>query len=200
MFFARPADTVAGDLLGCSLVRILDDGTRIAGRIVETEAYLGAEDQASHARNNRRTPRTEPMFGPPGLSYIYFTYGMHFCMNVSCTAVDDPSAVLIRALEPLEGQAAMRTLRGPLHKDRDLCRGPARLCQALAIGPTLNAHNTLKSKTLWFESGVRKPGEQVGTSPRIGLGDKADEGGWTYRPLRFFIAGSPFVSGPSKVK
>ena len=103
-FFARDGDTVARDLLGCLLVRILDDvrgGTRVTGRIVETEAYLGPEDQASHARNNRRTPRNEPMYGPPGLSYVYFTYGMHFCMNVSCKAKTTPppssSALLSRS-------------------------------------------------------------------------------------------------------
>lgn len=197
-FFAREADEVARDLLGCSLVRVLDDGTRLAGRIVETEAYMGVHDQASHARNNRRTARTEPMYGPPGLSYVYFTYGMHFCMNVSCKAKDDPAAVLIRALEPLEGLDSIRRLRGPLHKDRELCRGPARLCQALAIGPTLNAIDTLTSEVMWFEKGrggMLKTGEKAASSPRIGLGDKGD---WTHRPLRYFIAGSPFVSGSSK--
>lgn len=194
-FFARDADTVARDLLGCLLVRILDNvrgGTRVTGRIVETEAYLGPEDQASHARNNRRTPRNEPMYGPPGLSYVYFTYGMHFCMNVSCKAQDHPAAVLIRALEPIDALDAMRALRGPAHKDHDLCRGPARLCQALAIGPEQNALDTLTSKTLWFEKGKLRAGEKVVTTPRIGLGDKGD---WTHRHLRFVIAGSMFASG-----
>lgn len=196
-FFAREADDVARALIGTTLVRELD-GTRLAGRIVETEAYMGAHDQASHARgegSGRRTPRTEPMYGPPGLSYIYFTYGMHYCMNVSCKAINDPAAVLIRALEPLEGLAQVRKLRGPAHKDRDLCRGPARLCQALAIGPTLNALDTLTSDLLWFEKPTGTPIQpaQIATSPRIGLGDKGD---WTLRPLRFFVKGSPYVSGP----
>jgi DNA-3-methyladenine glycosylase len=197
-FFAREADIVARDLLGCLLVR-MHEGTRVAGRIVETEAYMGVHDQASHARNNRRTPRTEPMYGPPGLSYVYFTYGMHFCMNVSCKAKDDPAAVLIRALEPIEGLDTMRAARGPHHKDRELCRGPARLCQALAIGPAQNALDTLTSDTIWFEKGKLRSSEKVATSARIGLGEKADEGGWTQRPLRFFIADSPFVSGRAKV-
>lgn len=192
LFFAHDADEVARALLGCSLVRILDDGTRLAGRIVETEAYLGAIDQASHARNNRRTARTEPMFGPPGLSYVYFTYGMHFCMNVSCKAKDNPAAVLLRALEPTEGLQTMRKLRGPAHKDRELCRGPARLCKALAIGPAQNALDTTTSDTIWFERGRLKATEEIAATPRIGLGDKGD---WTHTPLRFLIRGSPYVSG-----
>ncbi|MBY0308484.1 MAG: DNA-3-methyladenine glycosylase [Phycisphaerales bacterium] len=203
-FFARDADAVARDLLGCTLVRI-HNGRRIAGRIVETEAYMGAADQASHARNNRRTLRTEPMFGPPGLSYVYFTYGMHFCMNVSCKAADDPAAVLLRALQPLEGIDDMRTLRAAKVKDIDLCRGPARLCRALAIGPELNGIDTLTSNELWFEQpaggGSRLgKGESVATSARIGLGSKADEGGWTHKPLRFFLKGSAFVSGRTTPK
>ena len=193
-FFTHEAEDVARALLGCTLVRVLD-GQRIAGRIVETEAYTGAADQASHARNNRRTPRTEPMFGPPGLSYVYFTYGMHFCMNVSCKAKDDPAAVLIRALEPTEGLDAMRKLRGGGHKDRDLCRGPARLCQALAIGPTLNALDTTTSDLIWFEKGKLRASEEIAATPRIGLGDKGD---WTHRLLRFLIEDSPYVSGSSQ--
>lgn len=198
-FFARDADEVARDLLGCLLVRIYK-GERIAGRIVETEAYLGPEDRASHAVDNRRTPRTEPMFGPPGLSYVYFTYGMHYCMNVSCKAKDDPKAVLLRALEPTEGLDAMRSLRGGAgkHKDLDLCRGPARLCEALAIDPDLNAIDTTTSAILWFErpaEAALRLGEAIAATPRIGLGSKADEGGWTHKPLRFLIAGSAFVSG-----
>lgn len=195
-FFAREADAVARDLLGCLLVRSVM-GVRVAGRIVETEAYLGAHDQASHARNNRRTARNEPMFGPPGLSYVYFTYGMHFCMNVSCKAVDEPAAVLIRALEPLDGLEAMRAHRGGAHNDRDLCRGPARLCRALAIGPKQNALDTLSSAEIWFEQGDAPVARSlIARSPRIGLGDK---GAWTTRPLRFSIRGSAFVSGPTTV-
>ena len=196
-FFAREADEVARALLGCTLVRILDDGTRLAGRIVEAEAYMGAHDLASHARNNRRTPRTEPMFGPPGLSYIYFTYGMHHCFNVSCKAEHDPAAVLIRALEPTDGLEAMRRHRGPAHPDRDLCRGPGRLCQALAIGPPLNALDMTTSETLWIEGGndqrlLLKSGERAVRSGRIGMGD---HGIWTTRQLRFYLRGSSFVSG-----
>jgi DNA-3-methyladenine glycosylase len=189
-FFAHDADEVARALLGCTLVRILE-GRRIAGRIVECEAYMGAVDQASHARNNRRTARTEPMFGPPGRSYVYFTYGMHFCMNVSCKAKDDPQAVLIRALEPTEGLDLMRKHRGSAHPDIDLCRGPARLCRALAIGPPQNALDTPDSPELWFEKGRLKADEKVIASPRIGLGDKGD---WTDKLLRFSIKGSKFVS------
>ncbi len=194
-FFAREADEVARALVGCTLVRAID-GERLAGRIVETEAYMGAADRASHAFGNRRTLRTEPMFGPPGLSYVYFTYGMHFCMNVSCRAINDPSAVLLRALEPLEGLDLMRRARGAGVADRDLCRGPARLCSALAIDASLNAVDTLTSPLLWFEQGNGRAGSspRVTAAPRIGLGSKAEPDGWIGRHLRFCAEGSAFVS------
>ncbi|MDP1663454.1 MAG: DNA-3-methyladenine glycosylase [Phycisphaerales bacterium] len=194
-FFAREADVVARALVGCTLVRVLD-GVRLAGRIVETEAYMGAADRASHAFGNRRTPRTEPMFGPPGLSYVYFTYGMHFCMNVSCRATGDPSAVLLRALEPTEGLDLMRRVRGAAVANRDLCRGPARLCKALAIDASMNAVDTLSSSLLWFEEKHEQPASaaRVTASPRVGLGSKAEPDGWISRHLRFCAEGSAFVS------
>src|SRR5262249_30706689 len=109
--YARPAEELARALLGTTLVRVLDDGTRLAGRIVETEAYLGVEDRAAHSFGGRRTPRNEPMYGKPGMSYIYFTYGMHHCFNIVCGEVDEPVAVLLRGIEPTEGLEVMRRLR-----------------------------------------------------------------------------------------
>ncbi|MBX9736552.1 MAG: DNA-3-methyladenine glycosylase, partial [Phycisphaerales bacterium] len=147
-FFAIPASELAVTLVGCSLVRVLNDGSRLSGVIVETEAYIGPEDQASHAKGGRRTARNEPMWATPGTSYVYFTYGMHFCMNISANRADHPGAVLIRAIEPREGLQRMRELRSGSRQRRvgakpmrnvDLCRGPARLCQALAIDRALTS-------------------------------------------------------------
>jgi DNA-3-methyladenine glycosylase len=197
-FFARPADQLARALLGSRLVRTLPTGERIAGIIVETEAYLAPEDRASHAYKNRRTPRNEPMFMAPGTSYVYFTYGMHFCMNVSALALDKPHAVLIRALEPVEGLHLMRIHRAGSKnpqtlKERDLCSGPAKLCKALAIDRALTAIDMCSSDTLAIETGKKISDELIVASPRIGIANAAE---WTSRPLRFSIRGNPHVSVP----
>ncbi|MCC6227892.1 MAG: DNA-3-methyladenine glycosylase [Phycisphaerales bacterium] len=188
-FFAIPAAELAPALLGMRLVRILENGTRLSGRIVETEAYVGVKDRASHAFNSRRTPRNEPMYACPGTAYVYFTYGMHWCFNVVCAAIDIPEAVLIRAVQPYEGLDEMRTLRGGV-RDLDLCRGPARLCKALAIDSALNSADLTNSELLWIESGQRPT--KIAQTPRIGV---ANAGPWARRRLRFFEVGSPFVSG-----
>lgn len=195
-FFARSALRVARSLLGCTLVRVLPSGERLSGRIVETEAYLGVKDRAAHSFGGRRTARTEPMFGPPGLAYVYYIYGMHWCMNVSCKAEGIPEAVLIRALEPLEGTDRMRELRGTRAggkrvKPVDLCRGPARLCKAMGIDGRLSGDDTCTSGELWLESGGLRPGEAVARSARVGV---AYAGEWAARPYRFFIPTSEFVS------
>lgn len=201
---------VARDLLGKRLVRVLDDGTRLAGIIVEVEAYRGVPDAASHAFGGRRTPRNEVMYGPAGVAYVYFTYGMHHCMNVVCGRVGDPLAVLIRALEPTEGLGKMRELRsagaggpgpgsrrpGTGHRaDTKLCSGPGKLCQALAIGRSLNGASLLGDSPLLIESSRGRPivDELILTTPRIGIGYAGD---WTARPLRWCIRGNPHVSGP----
>ena len=106
-FYSTDSATLAQALIGRVLVRALEDGTRLAGVIVETEAYLGVEDRAAHAFGGRRTARNESMYGPPGTAYVYFTYGMHFCFNVVCGRRDEPVAVLIRALQPIEGMDRM---------------------------------------------------------------------------------------------
>ena len=187
-FYARSALQVAPDLLGCLVVRAWR-GKRLAGRIVEVEAYLGREDAASHAHRGP-TPRSRVMFGPAGIAYVYLIYGVHHCLNVVTGAEGEGQAVLIRALEPVSGVEAMRAWRGQ-DAVRNLTNGPGKLCQALAIDKGLNAHDLTAGSTLWFESG-RPPDEAICTSPRIGVrGDEqALRAAW-----RFFLAGSMFVSG-----
>ncbi|CAN5842793.1 DNA-3-methyladenine glycosylase [soil metagenome] len=195
---------MARRLLGCVLVRIMPDGTRLAGEIVETEAYIGPEDRASHAQGGRRTPRNEPMWSLPGTSYVYFTYGMHYCMNVACYRVDHPAAVLLRALRPLEGLKTMALHRaGGAAKQaaaipaRDLCRGPARLCQALAIARAETGTDTVTSDALFFERPPRPRRLAILTTPRIGVLSAGPQ--WSAAPLRFVIQGSPWASGVARL-
>jgi DNA-3-methyladenine glycosylase len=209
-FYARDPVTLARAVLGQRLVRVLEDGTRLAGIIVEAEAYLGVEDMAAHTYRGRRTARNEAMYGPGGTAYVYFTYGMHYCFNVVAGRAGEPVAVLVRALEPVEGVEAMRKLRtrtrtgrtrksGPADSshDRDLCRGPARLCQALAIDRLLNAIDLTRDSRLFIErDSPGLPDERIAVSPRIGV-DYA--GHWAGRPLRFFIRGNRFLSGPARL-
>jgi DNA-3-methyladenine glycosylase len=160
---------------------------------VETEAYGGPADRASHARAGL-TRRTAPMHGPVGHAYVYLVYGMHYCLNVVARA--EPAAagaVLIRALEPVEGVELMRARRG-LTKDPDrrLCSGPARLCQALAIDRTFDAHDLTAGAGLWLAAGGLEPGESVAAGPRIEVAYARD--GWADRPWRFWLAGNPSVS------
>jgi len=197
-FFSTDPGSLAQALLGQRLVRVLDDGTRMAGIIVEAEAYLGAEDRAAHTFGGRRTALNESMYARPGTCYVYFTYGMHHCMNIVCGRVDEPVAVLLRAIEPTEGLGAMRERRGALvaPPDRDLCRGPGRLCRALAIDRSLDGIDLVADGRLFLERarrGTLGP-EQVGRGPRIGVGYA---GAWAAEPLRWFVRGSPFVSGPA---
>ncbi|MGH7130773.1 MAG: DNA-3-methyladenine glycosylase [Phycisphaerales bacterium] len=197
-FFARDSAALAERLIGTLLVRTLDSGERLVTRIVETEAYLGVEDAASHAFGGRRTARTEPMYGPPGTVYVYFTYGMHYCFNIVCGRVGLPPAVLIRAAEPLEGLDTMRRLRGerpksPRHiPDHDLCRGPARLAVAMAIGPELNAADIAGDSHLSLIP-ARPPRDwRIVAAPRIGIARVPEP--WRTRPLRWLAAGHPCVS------
>jgi len=184
-FYARPTDVVARRLLGHLLVSTIG-GRRTAGRIVETEAYLGPHDPASHAFGGRRTARTEGMYGPPGTAYIYFTYGMHWCLNAVTRREGYPAAVLIRALEPVAGLETMRRRRGKV-PDRTLCAGPARLCQALGITGEQNGVVLQRGslRILWMN--VAR-GARIARTPRIGLTRAVD---W---PLRFHFADSPWTS------
>lgn len=195
-FFARDADALARALLGRHLVRVLGDGARLAGRIVETEAYLGVPDRAAHSYGGRRTPRNAAMWGPPGHAYVYFIYGLHHCMNVVAARAGQPAAVLIRALEPLEGLDYMRAHRagripaGRL-RDTDLCSGPAKLAQALRLDRTLDGTDLVAGEVLFLEQGARVAPREIVATPRIGV---AYAGEWAAAPLRFFVAGNPHVS------
>jgi len=193
---------LARRLLGSVLVRVLDDGTVLAGRIVETEAYCGEIDEASHAYKRRRTARNEAMYSAPGTAYVYFTYGMHFCMNVVCGREGQPLAVLLRALEPLAGIEAMRQRRS-VHPgksaravrppaDRHITSGPARLCQAMHIDRALNGEDLVRSQRLYIAeyAGPRHAGRVV-RGPRIGIGYAGE---WVDRPLRFYFEESEHVS------
>jgi DNA-3-methyladenine glycosylase len=180
---------VAPDLLGRLLVRRLPDVT-LVGRIVECEAYQ-EDDPASHSFRGL-TSRTEVMFGPPGRLYVYFTYGMHYCMNVVTGAEGEGSAVLLRAVEPLEGLDWMRARRG-VEGVRALCRGPARLTQAYGVGRAENGVDLVDGRDLLIAAGRAVAPDLVGAGPRIGIRLATD------RPWRFFELGSPFVSSPQKV-
>ena len=183
-FYSRPTLTVARELLGCLLCRRESDGTFTAGRIVETEAYIGETDPACHAAAGR-TPRTRVLYGPPGRSYVYFTYGMHYCFNVVAEPEGKPAAVLVRALHPEAGLKRMQRRR----RGREgflLTQGPARLCEALGIDLDLN-DVSLAGPVLTIRTDGTMP-DRVVTGPRIGIRVATD------RPWRFWVEGNPFVS------
>ena len=189
-WYAGAVLEVARRLLGKVVAHRTPEGLT-AGVIVEVEAYGGADDPASHAYAGQ-TARNGVMFGPPGRAYVYFTYGMHCCLNVVTGAQGSASAVLLRALEPLAGIELMRARRGAHIRDRDLCRGPGRLCQALGVSLAQNGAD-LRSSDLWIaeapERAEQETGMGIATSPRIGIARAAD------RPWRLYLAGSPYVSG-----
>jgi len=183
-FFVRDTGAVARDLLGKRL-RSTVEGRRTEGMIVEVEAYLGPEDPASHAAERiGRTARNEAMFGPGGTAYVYLIYGMHRCMNVVTGREGDPTAILIRALEPLDGLETMRERRGGRP---ELTPGPGRLGQALAIDRSLSGHD-LTREPLRLLPGWDVPEPMIEVGPRIGVTRAVD------RPLRFWIAGNRWVS------
>ena len=185
-FYDRPTELVARDLLGAILECRSPDGTA-SGRIVETEAYLGEHDLACHAAAGR-TARTDPLYGAPGAAYVYFIYGMYWCFNAVTRAEGEPSAVLVRALEPLDGIDSMRKRRRlRANRDVDLTNGPGKLCQALGIDGTYN-RLPLDRPPLTIRRGQDVPREAVTVTARIGISRSAD---W---PLRWFITDSPFVS------
>jgi DNA-3-methyladenine glycosylase len=180
-FYARSVLEVAPDLLGRRLVRVLD-GVRLAGYIVETEAYNGADDLACHARSGR-TRRNAVMFGPPGRAYVYFTYGLHWMLNCVAHPEGDPAAVLIRAILPSEGLAIIASRRAgrPRQQWTD---GPAKLCQALAIDGSFNSADLTDTHSgLWIEPGYALPAEAVRSGPRVGI-DYAGEP-WVSMPWRY---------------
>lgn len=185
-FYARPAREVAPDLIG-KLLRSTLDGVEVVGRIVETEAYTGPDDPASHAAERiGRTGRNEAMYGLPGTAYVFLSYGIHWCLNTVTDRPDYPAAVLIRALEPVFNLEAMRERRGT--PDRDLARGPGRLTQALGITGALDRH-PLQVPPLTLHDAPAVDPRAIRTGPRIGISRAAE---W---PLRFTLDGSRWVSG-----
>jgi DNA-3-methyladenine glycosylase len=165
-FFARPSKVVAPELLGSVLARRLETGEVLRVRIVETEAYE-QDDPASHAYRGR-TPRNDVMFGPAGHLYVYFTYGMHHCMNVVTGTDGDGSAALLRAAQPIEGIESMGRARGT-DRIRDLCRGPARLTQALAVDRSLDGADLVGGRAIWIEQGQETTVADVRSGVRIGI-------------------------------
>ncbi len=180
-FYNRPTLTVARELIGARLVRILD-GVKLVGIITETEAYIGEEDLGCHAKAGR-TPRTQVMYGPPGHAYVYFTYGNHWMLNAVTEKEGFPAAVLIRAIFPVEGIEVMSARRS----GRDTY-GPGKLCQAMGIGRAENnADLTDGNSSLWIEKGVEIPDADVLTGPRVGLYTVPEP--WKSKPWRFMVRG-----------
>jgi DNA-3-methyladenine glycosylase len=178
-FFDRDTVAVARDLLGKVLVREVE-GKRLWGRLVEVEAYLGPDDLAAHSSGGRRSPRNEVMYGPPGHAYVYFTYGMHHCLNFVTREAGVPQAVLVRALEPGPGVGR--------------CGGPGLVCRALGIDRNLNGAALVPPSIYVLNDDA--PSRRVYATPRIGIGD---QGEWTDRPLRF-CWDSPYLSRPISKK
>jgi DNA-3-methyladenine glycosylase len=180
-FYNRPTLTVARELIGARLVRILD-GVQLVGLITETEAYIGEDDLACHAKAGL-TRRTAPMYGPPGHAYVYFTYGHHWMLNTVTEQEGFPAAVLIRAIWPVEGAEVMSARRS----GRDTF-GPGKLCQALGIDKVLNTIDlTEPTSGLWIEAGNFIPNSSVTIGPRVGLNNTPEP--WLSKPWRFLIKG-----------
>ena len=181
--------TVTRELLGKLLVAPAEDGTRVSGIIVEAESYRGPEDRASHAYNGRRTNRTETMYQIGGTAYVYFVYGMYYQFNVVTNVREIPHAVLIRALQPVEGIEVMRQRRKG-QPDHNLTNGPGKLCIALGIDRQLDRADLLGNQ-VWIEEGEKVSSRSIASGPRIGI-DYAEE--WIDKPWRFWIRNNSFVS------
>jgi DNA-3-methyladenine glycosylase len=194
-FYDRPTEQVARDLLG-RILECTDGGVRCRGRIVETEAYLGEHDAACHASIGR-TPRTEVLYWSPGTAYVYLIYGMYWCANAVTRREGLPSAVLLRAVEPLEGIEAMRARRRHVSRDIDLTSGPGRLCQAMGI--TGSHHGTTLFRTPFrILEGAPVARREIAVTPRIGMGPNArDAADW---PMRFLVRGNPYVSARAETR
>lgn len=167
-----------------------------AGCIVEVEAYRGPADRAAHSAGGRRTPRNEVMWGPAGRAYVYFVYGMHWCLNVVAGRAGCPEAVLLRGMEPLEGLELMRRRRGPRVRDALLLRGPANLCKALGIDGSLNGA-AFDAGPLRLLDAPAVPLSRLGRSPRIGVAYAGED---AQLPWRLYLKGSPGVSGPAVLR
>ncbi len=195
-FYLRDTKKVAKELLGKTLVHVTKHGQRVSGRIVETEAYLGVIDLAAHTFGGRKTPRTQTMFMRGGHAYVYLIYGLHSCFNVVTREQGTPEAVLVRAIEPIDGIELMRKRRTAAKKDTDLTSGPGKLCDALGIDRTCDAFELTDSPLFIEDAPLIKP-SQIIASPRIGV-DYAKHA--TLWPLRFSLKNNAFVSKPQPWK
>jgi DNA-3-methyladenine glycosylase len=189
-FYTRPnVLALARELLGKLLVVPTQDGRRVSGIIVETEAYRGPRDRASHAYGGRRTSRTETMYQMGGTAYVYFVYGMYYQFNVVTNVEDIPHAVLVRALEPVEGIEIIKRRRR-VQPDHNLTNGPGKLCIALGIDGKLDRADLLGDR-VWLEDAEKTPRSRIVSGPRIGI-DYAAE--WVDKPWRFWLKDNPYVS------
>ncbi|KAM5152054.1 DNA-3-methyladenine glycosylase isoform 1-T3 [Mantella aurantiaca] len=194
-YYEKTCVDLAKSFLGQILVRKLPDGSELRGRIVETESYLGGEDEASHSRGGKRTERNIAMYMKPGTIYVYQIYGVYFCMNISSKG--DGAAVLLRSLEPIAGLDEMRNLRRSRRnaskslKDKELCNGPSKLCQALDINKSFDRRDLASDQSAWLEAGSEVAEEEIVSCARIGIGYAGE---WTHKPLRFYIKGNQYVS------
>ncbi len=191
-FYRRDPRVVARALLGQRLVHV-SEGQRVAGLIVETEAYLGQRDKAAHTFGGRRTLRTATMFGDGGTAYVYLNYGLHHLLNLVVGPVDTPQAVLIRAVEPTEGLEVMHRRRPAARRLTDLCSGPGKVGAAFNLDRSHDAIDTVTSDMLFVERTRNRalPTRDIVTTTRVGV-DYADE--WAAAPLRYYIRGNPHVS------
>ena len=191
-FFRRDPVALARSLLGQRLVRVLG-GQRLAGLIVETEAYLGIPDAAAHTYKGRHTIRNQTMWGDGGHCYVYFTYGMHHCANVVAQYRGEPVAALLRAIEPTEGLKLMYKRRHSALRDTDLCSGPAKLCAALGLDRRHSGVDLCRDKHLFIEQVRRRAfgSDKIAATPRIGVRYAKQ---WADKPLRFTLKDSPYVS------
>lgn len=189
-FYARPPVEVAVELLNKVLVVSRPGEPDRAGRIVEVEAYGADDDPASHG-HRRRTPRNDTMFGPAGRLYVYFTYGMHFCTNISCGRDGVAAAVLLRGLEPIEGLDAMRLDRAGCQRDRDLCAGPGRLSRALGLDRSYDGADVVAAdRGVSVVDDGTPPPEPPSISTRVGVSAAVDV------PWRFYVSGAAGLSRP----
>jgi DNA-3-methyladenine glycosylase len=193
-FFQRPdVARIGRELIGKMLCTRIGGTTVTAGMVVETEAYGGVDDRASHAFGGRRTPRTTVMYRAGGVAYVYLCYGLHCLFNIITNREEIPHAVLIRALEPCHRVEVMLRRRGAVRVDRTLAGGPGALCRALGINLRHNGIN-LTGDVIWLEDGVTVPPSQVCRTPRIGVAYAGEDAA---RPWRFTLRGSPWLSRPA---
>ena len=195
-FFLQDTVFVARALLGCVLWRRV--GRKLlAGRIVETESYLGANDPASHARRGLRSERNESMYLHGGHAYVYFTYGMHWCMNVVTAEADIAEAVLLRAAEPVRGIEEMRKRRPKAKRDFDLTNGPGKLCMAMDIDRKLDGERLDGDRLYITARDIEVREEDIVVTPRVGIENSGEAAAW---PLRFFLRGNRYVSAYRNVR